>query len=137
MKKQRAWEETMRHLSKIFVFTVAVVILTLSLALAGGKFKNEDTAKNRQTNSFGTDQDDETSSIEYGTNSLGDSTIKSKARPKKEAVDWYDKIIITVNPDTQWPKGDGTAKKTTTQTKYDNATDTQTTTTTTTEDKKW
>ena len=121
----------MRHFSTIFIFTVAVVILTLSLALAGAKFKNEDTAKDRQDNAFGTDPGDKTSNIEYDTNAAGDSTIKSKARPKKEEVDWYDKIIITVNPDTQWPKGDGTTKSTTTQTAYDNATDTQKTTTTT------
>lgn len=127
----------MRHFSTIFIFTTAVVILTLSLALAGAKFKNEDTAKNRQDNAFGTDPGDDTSNIEYGTNAAGDDTIKSKARPKREEVDWYDKIIITVNPDTQWPKGDGTTKSTTTQTAYDNATDTQKTTTTTQENKKW
>jgi len=127
----------MRHFSKILIFTVAVIILTLSLALAGSKFKNEDTAKNRQDNSFGTDPSDESSNIEYGKNGAGDNTIKSKARPKKEPVDWYDKVIITVNPDTQWPKGDGTSTTTTTQTSYDNATDTEQTTTTTQENKKW
>ncbi len=127
----------MRHFSTIFVFTVAVVILTLSLALAGAKFKNKDTAKNRQDNAFGTDLGEDTSNIEYGTNAADDNTIKSKARPKKESVDWYDKIIITVSPDTQWPKGDGTTKSTTTQTNYNNATDAQTTTTTTQENKKW
>ena len=127
----------MYNLSRIILIAVAVILLTLSLALAGAKFKNKDTAKNRQDNAFGTEQGEDTGTTTFGTNAAGDTTIRSKARPKKEPVDWYDKIIITVNPDTQWPKGDGTTTSTTTQTKYDNATDTETTTTTTQEDKKW
>jgi len=127
----------MRRFSKICIFTIALIILTLSLALAGAKFNNEDTAKDRQENTFGTEPGDNTSSNEFGTNDAGDTTIKSKARPKREPVDWYDKIIITVNPDTSWPKGDGTTTSTTTETNYDNSTDTETTTTTTQENKTW
>lgn len=120
----------MRHLSKICIIAITVVILTLSLALAGSKFKNEDTAKDRQNNVFGTDASEDTATTTFGTNDAGDSTLKSKARPKKEPVDWYDKIIITVNPDTRWPKDQTT---TTTTVGYNNATDTETTTTVTEE----
>ncbi len=127
----------MRNFSTICIFTVTVVILTLSLALAGAKFENKDPAVDRPDNAFGTDPGDDRSSTEFGKTDRGDTTIKTKARPKKEAVDWYDKVIITVNPDTSWPKGDGTTTSTTTKTTYDNATDTQTTTTTTDEVQKW
>ncbi|QJB55365.1 hypothetical protein [Pseudodesulfovibrio sp. zrk46] len=120
----------MRHLSRILIIVTTVVVLTLSLALAGTKFKNEDTAKNRQDNTFGTDQTEKTATTTFGTNDSGDTTIKSKSRPKEEPVDWYDKVIITVNPTTRWPTDQTT---TTTTTEYDNATDTQTTTTTTQE----
>ncbi|CCH48806.1 hypothetical protein [Pseudodesulfovibrio piezophilus] len=115
----------MRHLNKIYITVVTVIILTFSLASAESKFKNEDTAANRQDNVFGTDQAEDTSTTKFGKDETGSTTIKTKARPKKEPVDWYDKIIITVNPETKWPT-DGT----TTTTTYDNATDTQTTTTT-------
>jgi len=118
----------MRRFSTICLFIVAFMILTLSLALAGGKFNNEDTAKNRKDNNFGTDAGDDTSTITFGTNDSGDSTMKSKARPKPEEVDWYDKVIITVNPNTNW----GNSSTTTTTTGYNNATDVQTTTSTTT-----
>lgn len=122
----------MRHLSKICIIATTVIILTLSLALAGTPFKNKDTATNRQDNVFGTDEAEDTSTTRFGKEKGGDTTIKTKARPKKEEVDWYDKIIITVNPDTKWPTDSTT---TTTSTSYDNATDTQTTTTTTQENK--
>jgi len=118
----------MRRFSTICLFFVAFTILTLSLALAGGKFKNEDTAKNRKNNVFGTDAGDDTSTISIGNNDSGDTTIKSKARPKPEEVDWYDKVIITVNPSTSW----GNSSTTTTTTGYNNSTDVQTTTSTTT-----
>ncbi len=120
----------MCRFSKILITTTTVVLLTLSLALAGAKFDNVDTAKDRRDNSFGTDPGEDTSTTSFGKNDSGDTTIKTKARPKPEEVDWYDKIIITVNPDTRWPQDGST---TTTQTRYDNATDTQTTTTTTEE----
>lgn len=93
----------MRRFSKIAIFIVTVVLLTAALALAGTKFKNEDTAVNRQSNTFGTDPDENTSTTTFATNNTDDTTIKTKARPKKEPIDWYDKIIITVDPDTTWP----------------------------------
>lgn len=120
----------MRHFSKILILVTTITILTLSLALAGSKYPNKDTAKDRTNNVFGTEQDENTGTNVFGTSERGDSTIKSKARPKAEEVDWYDKIIITVNPDTKW----GDSKSTTTG--YNNATDTQTTTTTTTTNEK-
>jgi len=112
----------MRRFSKIFIFTIAIIILTLSLALAGAKFQNEDTAKNRQDNALGTEPGDNTSSNEFGNNDAGDNTIKSKARSKRDPVDWYEKIIISVNPSTSWPKGDGTTTQTTTSFDSSNST---------------
>ncbi|WP_319470995.1 hypothetical protein [uncultured Pseudodesulfovibrio sp.] len=120
----------MCRFSRILVIAVSVALLTLSLAMAGAKFKNVDTAKDRKDNVFGTDAAEDTSTTKFGTDESGDSTIKTKARPKKEPVDWYDKVIITVNPNTRWPQEGST---TTTQTRYDNATDTEVTTTTTEE----
>ncbi|MBI9079476.1 MAG: hypothetical protein JEY79_07020 [Pseudodesulfovibrio sp.] len=93
----------MRRFNKIAIFIVTVVLLTAALALAGTKFKNEDTAVNRQNNTFGTDSGENTSTTTFATNNTDDTTIKTKARHKKEPVDWYDKIIITVDPDTTWP----------------------------------
>lgn len=119
----------MRIFSRILIITVTVVILTLSLALAGSKFKNEDTAKNRQDNAFGTDQGDDTANTVFGTNNAGDTTVKSKARPKPEEVDWYDKIIITVSPSDV-----GTSTTTTTE---QNASGDTTSTTTVTKENKW
>ncbi len=118
----------MRHITKSALFVVAVTVLTFSLALAEGKFKNVDTAKDRQDNSFGTEPGEERGSTVFGKDERGDSTIRSKAAPKADPVDWYDKVIITVNPTTRWPTDQS---KTTTTTGYNNATDTQTTTTTT------
>lgn len=118
----------MRHISRILIFATTIVILTLSLAMAGAKFTNKDTAKSRSNNSFGTDPGDDTSSTVFGTAEDGSTSIKTKARPKAEPVDWYDKIIISVNPDTKW----GDSSSTSTSVGYNNATDTQTTTTTTT-----
>ncbi|WP_285905283.1 hypothetical protein [Pseudodesulfovibrio pelocollis] len=125
----------MRRFGRILVAAVAVVILTLSLALAGAKFTNKDTAKDRRTNTFGTDQGADTATTTFGTNEAGDSTLKVKPAPKPEEVDWYDKVIITVNPDTKWPTS-GTSSSTRTRTAYDNATDTETRTTTT-EERNW
>jgi hypothetical protein len=136
-KVVRNREETMHRFSRIAVVALTVVLLTLSLALAGTKFKNEDTAKDRRDNAFGTDAGPDTASTVFGTDEAGDSTLKSKARPKPEEVDWYDKVIITVNPITKWPTGDGTTTSTSTTTSYDNATDTQTTTTTDRQNTEW
>ncbi len=120
----------MRNFSEILILTTMTVFLTLSFAFAGSTFVNKDTAKNRKNNSFGTEQGEGTGTNTFGTNEDGETTIRSKARPKAEEVDWYDKVIITVNPDTKWPQSGST---TTTSTGYNNATDVETTTTTTQE----
>jgi hypothetical protein len=117
------------------IIAVGVVVLTLSLALAGAKITNKDTAKDRRTNTIGTDPSGDTATTTFGTDEAGDTTIKSKARPKQEEVDWYDKVIITVNPETKWPTS-GTSSSSSTSTSYDNATDTETKTTTT-QEKNW
>jgi len=120
----------MNLFGKLFIMAATVVLLTLSLALAGGQFKNKDTAKNRQNSAFGTSQGANTGNATIGTNEAGDSAINVKAAPAPEPVDWYDKVIITVNPNVNWPS---TSSSTSTTTSYNNATDTQTTTTTTQE----
>lgn len=119
----------MRLFSTICLYTIAVVILTLSLAMAGSKFPNKDTAKNRQDNTFGTDQDESTATTTFKKDDRGDTVIKSKSRPKPEEVDWYDKIIITVSPDSVGTK--------TTTTTAQNASGDTTSTTTVKEENKW
>lgn len=116
---------------KRYILPAVLVLAALATAHAGEKFPNKDTAKDRRDNTWGTEQSYTGSSTEFGTDERGDSTVRLNSGPKKEPVDWYDKIIITVNPDTKWPQN-GT--ESTTSTTYDNATDTETTTTTT---KEW
>ena len=120
----------MNNLARLLIVATTVVLLTLSLALAGSKFENKDTAQDRRTNAFGTDEAPDTATVTTGRNDAGDTAIKVKPRPKAPEVDWYDKVIITVNPNTNWPQDQTT---TTTTTGYNNATDTETTTTTTQE----
>lgn len=122
----------MHRFSRIVIVAVGVVVLTLSLAAAQSKIVNKDTARDRRTNTFGTDPDEDAATATFGTNEAGDTTVRSKARPKQEEVDWYDKVIITVNPETKWPTS-GTSSSSSTSTSYDNATDTETRTTTTRE----
>ncbi|WP_338668132.1 hypothetical protein [Pseudodesulfovibrio methanolicus] len=123
----------MRHFSVIAVLILAVALLTPAVGLAQHKFKNEDTAKNRQDESFGTRPvEGEGPVTTFGTNQAGDSTIDSH-QPKKEEVDWYDKVIIAVDPDVSWPNSKSTTSKTTTTDGVGN-TSTSTTTTTSTQE---
>ncbi|EGB14818.1 hypothetical protein DND132_1611 [Pseudodesulfovibrio mercurii] len=93
----------MRHFSLIAALFLAAVLLTPTSGLAQNKFKNEDTAKNRQDNVFGTrTTEGEGPVTTFGTNEAGDTTIDSH-QPKKEETDWYDKVIIAVDPDVRWP----------------------------------
>jgi len=86
--------------------TLALVLLTPAPGAAQNKFKNEDTAKNRQTNTFGTrPTEGEQPVTTFGVNEAGDSTIDSH-QPKREETDWYDKVIIAVDPDVSWPRDD-------------------------------
>lgn len=121
----------MLRYTTLFLAALAVVILTLVPAL-GQKFKNKDTAPNRRDSTWGTSG--QNGNDVFGTDeTTGDTTIKADPGPKEEPVDWYDKVIITVNPSVDWPPNkDGVSTSTTTT--YNNATDTQTTTTTTTTD---
>jgi len=119
----------MRHFSAIALLVLAVALLTPSWGLARNKFKNEDTAKNRQTNTFGTrPAEDEGAVTTFGTNEAGDTTIDSH-QPEKEEVDWYDKVIIAVDPDVSWPNK---KSSTSTTTATDGVGNTSTSTTTTT-----
>lgn len=87
-------EETMRHFNIIAIISAIVLVLTLTPALAGNKFKNEDTAKDRQNNVFGTTQDDTTGSTTIEKNEKGDTVIEHKGADKEE-VDWYKKMDDT------------------------------------------
>lgn len=114
-----------------FILVWIVVLSVAGAAYAQGKFPNKDTAKDRRDHAWGTSRSHTGSTIGFGKDDQGDDTTVLDSGPKKEPVDWYDKIIITVNPDTKWPQS-GTENSTTTT--YDNSTDTETTTTTT---KSW
>jgi hypothetical protein len=127
---RNAEEETMRHFSVLAVLVLAVALLTPTLGLAQNKFKNEDTAKNRQTNTFGTRPvEGEAPVTTFGTNEAGDTTIDSH-QPKQEEVDWYDKVIIAVDPDVSWPNKKSSSSTTTTTDGVNTTTSTTTTTTT-------
>ena len=90
----------MWHLNKIFIITTTVVILTLSLAVAGSKFPNKDTAKNRQDTVLSTQSEEEEPRIVIEKTEEGHTSIKTKSQ-KKEEVDWYDKIPIIVEPQVE------------------------------------
>lgn len=92
----------MRHFSIIALAALAVLFLTSLPASAGNKFKNVDSAKDRQDNVFGTDAHEGGSDISVGRDERGTTVIKSTATPKEE-VDWYDKIYIEVEPQVDWP----------------------------------
>ncbi|QGY39273.1 hypothetical protein GM415_03770 [Pseudodesulfovibrio cashew] len=91
----------MRYFGTMLVLAATVVILTLSPAGAA-KFKNKDTAKNRQNNVFGTEPaEGDSKRTTFGKDENGDTTIRTKHK-KQEEVDWYDKVIITVDPNVDW-----------------------------------
>jgi len=119
----------MRHFSIIALAALTVFFLTSLPAPAGNKFKNVDTAKDRQDNAFGTDKSAGNTDISVGKDERGTTVIRSKPAPAEEQ-DWYDKIHINVEPQVDWPT-ESTTTSTTTEETVDPAGDTTTTTTTT------
>ena len=119
----------MRHFSTIALAALTVLFLTITPASAGNKFKNVDTAKDRQDNTFGTEQREGGTDISVGEDERGATVIKNTATPREEK-DWSDKIKIKVEPQVNWPT-DSTTTSTTTEEIVDPAGDTTTTTTTT------
>lgn len=114
---------------KILIVMTGLLLLASGTALGEGKFPNKDTAKNRRDSSWGTGGKRSDSTTTMGTDAeTGDSTIVYDSGPKKEPVDWYDKIIITVDPQTRWPSS---GSETSTTSTYNNSTDTEVTTSTT------
>ena len=87
----------MRFLGRIVIFAVTIVFLTLSLSMAASKFINKDTAKNRQDQEMGTRNQDDDVPITIQQKKHEDTAIETK-RKKKEEKDWYDKVIISVEP---------------------------------------
>ncbi|BCS88311.1 hypothetical protein [Pseudodesulfovibrio sediminis] len=85
----------MRHFNIIALIGTLVLFLTVAPGLAGNKFKNEDTAKNRQDNVFGTEQDETTGTTTLEKNEQGDTILKHKGAEKEE-VDWYEKMDGTL-----------------------------------------
>ena len=117
----------MRNAGMLLLTAVCFMFLT-TVGAAKNKFPNKDTAVNRQDSTWGTEQSSKTASTTFGTdNTTGDSVTRTKPAEDDEPVDWYDKVIITVNPETKWPANSSSSTTTST---YDNATDTRTTTTT-------
>ncbi|MEF2145552.1 MAG: hypothetical protein V3573_08915 [Desulfovibrionaceae bacterium] len=99
-------------------------------AQAQNKFENKDTAKNRQDSIWGTRTNEGRSY--FGTDGYGDSAWGYQPDDPEKPVDWYDKIIIAVDPNVDWPPDGETS---TTSTRIDSSTggvDTNSTTTTTT-----
>ncbi|WP_243544031.1 hypothetical protein [Pseudodesulfovibrio tunisiensis] len=89
----------------VALFAALALFLTVPATQAGSKFENKDTAKQRNTYTWGTDQGEDTATTTFGKDEgTGDSTTILKSRPREPETDWYDKIIITVDPDTKWPK---------------------------------
>lgn len=120
----------MRFFSTIAAISLAVVLLTPVLGQAQTKFPNKDTAKNRQENTFGTRPvEGEGAVTTFGTDERGDSTIDSH-QPKQEEVDWYDKVIIAVDPEVSWPNKRSTTSTTTSTDAVGNTSTSSTTTTT-------
>lgn len=91
----------MRYLGRIVILAVTVVILTLSLALAGSKFPNKDTAKDRQDTTMGTKpRQEEVPPIIIEQKKNEDTNIQTQ-RPEQEEKDWYDSVIISVEPQVE------------------------------------
>lgn len=83
--------------------TLLLAAVFLTQPASAQKFKNEDTAKNRKDNTFGTPPREEgTTAGSVTTDEDGSTIIKADPGPKKEEVDWYDKVIITVDPNVDW-----------------------------------
>ncbi|BDQ37392.1 hypothetical protein SYK_17520 [Pseudodesulfovibrio nedwellii] len=125
----------MRHFSTIAVAILTVLVLTITPALAQNKFKNEDSAQNRQDNAFGTRQiEDEKPTTTFGTNEAGDSTISSDP-PQKEETDWYDRETV-ITPWGVSSKPANSNSTTTTTEEFVDEDGKKTTRTTTTKTKK-
>ena len=126
----------MRLFNTIASILLAVVLLTPGTSPAQNKFKNVDTAKNRQDQTFGTrTPEGEEPVTQFGTNEAGDSTIDSTPKQQEE-VDWYDKVLIVVEPQVDWPSSKTSTTESTNTTETtdavgDTTSSTSTTTTTT------
>ncbi|MGE4292944.1 MAG: hypothetical protein AB7E32_12130 [Desulfovibrio sp.] len=108
---------------------VAGFLLSAGLAHSQGKFANKDTAANRQDHSWGTRINEGRSY--FGTDADENDVWGYQPAEPEKPVDWYDKIVITVNPETQWPSGGSTSSTTSTSTTSTDGADTTTSTTTT------
>lgn len=103
----------------------AVAVLTHSPKARAEKFENKDTAVNRQDNSFGTRNTQGNVTFGHDENS---ETISSEPPAPKPERDYYDNMVITVNP--TWPN-DQTSTTTTSTTTGTGSTNSTSTTTTT------
>lgn len=96
----------MLGIMRFLLLTITAILLACPMAAAGQKFKNKDTAKNRSDHTWGTSKGRTDGNATFSTNEQGDTVIHADPGPKKEEVDWYDKVIITVDPDVSWPRDD-------------------------------
>ena len=90
----------MRHFNTIVLAALTAFFLTVAPATAGNKFKNVDTAKDRQDNVFGTGQREGGTDITVEKNDRGDTVVKSTPAPKEE-IDWYDKTDMKLHMDLE------------------------------------
>jgi hypothetical protein len=108
---------------------VAAFLLSAGLAHSQNKFPNRDTAKNRRDDSWGTRKSEGRSY--FGTDQNENEVWGYQPADPEEPVDWYDKIIITVDPNVDWPSGGKTNTTTQSSTSVTAGGQTNSTTTTT------
>jgi hypothetical protein len=83
-------------------------------ASAQNKFENKDTAQDRHDSTWGTRQQGDGGGY-FGTGEHGESAWGYQAPEPEPERDWYDEVIITVDPDV------GYGTKTTTRESFDAA----------------
>lgn len=108
---------------------VAVFLLTAGFVHGQGTFANEDTATNRQDDLWGTRAN--AGQSYFGTDTNENDVWGYQPPAQEEAVDWYDKIVITVDPNVDWPAGGETATTTQSTTSVTAGGETNSTTTST------
>lgn len=99
---------------RTLISALLLSVVFLTAASAQQKFSNKDTAKNRQDNVFGTRKAANKTADIYISQPAGqDTVISSQPREKEAPVDWYDKVLITVNPNVDWPSNQTSTTTTT------------------------
>jgi len=94
--------------SRLHIVVVACTVVLAALFLAGlvqaRTFSNEDAAKDRQDAVWGTRMNH--GQPYFGTDEDENTVWGYRPAPEEEEEDWYDKVIITVDPNMDWPRDD-------------------------------